>query len=160
MAMINRQQKSQSLAQVHQFPMQSPILEDLQHQEPLVFTKTRRLDAVDIEQLAQEIETLRRFEYQQLLGLLEVVMVQLLLWHYQAGAQAAIHYCQRAGSILQKQARLRRHLTVHSDFESQLDSAQQLAYANARHILEQWMTLPPATFPLECPFTVEQILGE
>jgi hypothetical protein len=113
-----------------------------------------RLDALDRENLAEEIESLGRSDRREIESSLKVLLAHLLKWHYQPegrnGSWRATIRDQRRGiaKVVKESPSLRTH-TVKA-------LKDEYAYAVSDAIDETGM--PEHAFPAACPFTIEQIL--
>src|SRR5579863_9871820 len=114
------------------------------------------LEHADVENLAEEIASLGRTEKRELVSRLSALLLHLLKWRYQPDER---------GPSWEASIRVQRY-----DIEDRLDDnpslkpllPQALASAYRRATLEAVAEtgLPGATFPLACPWTVEQVLGD
>lgn len=113
-----------------------------------------RYGDLDIENLVEELESLGRADKNAVLSHLRVLLLHLLKWQYQPDRRSSSWIntidTQRYEIGLLLTATLRRHLEA--NFES--------TYAKARRSATRETNLPLATFPLECPFSVADVLDE
>jgi hypothetical protein len=113
-----------------------------------------RLSEADIEQIADEIESMGKTEKRELASGLTVLLRHLLRWQYQPS---------RAGASWQATIRVqRRDLAVHmadnQSLKSVLSQALDQAYGNAVIEAAAGTGLPETTFPQSCPWSYEQIM--
>ena len=115
-----------------------------------------RLSEVDAQHLAEELEDLGKTERRSLGSHLRVLVTHLLKWQYQPGLRGASWRL----SVLNARAAIRDILadspSLVPEAPRQLEAVYQLARDNA--IGETG--LPEASFPADCPYTIEQVLFE
>lgn len=111
-----------------------------------------RLDALDRDNLAEEIESLGRSERKEIRKRLRVLVAHLLKWKFQPakrkGGWIATILVRELSRTLAENPSLRSH------------PAEVLAEIHevARITAADETGLPEDAFPIACPFTVEQIL--
>ena len=115
-----------------------------------------KLSDADIENIAEEIESMGRSEKRELISRLGVLLTHLLKWQYQPDRRGR----SWQGTIEQQRYRLERHLGENPSLKSQLDTAVQEAYKDARYDTEKETGIDRDTFPLECPFAFDQMTDE
>ncbi|MEH2193202.1 MAG: DUF29 domain-containing protein [Nostoc sp.] len=117
--------------------------------------KQGRLTELDLENLIEEIETMGRSEKKALRSNLEVVLMHLLKYKYQAE--------KRSGSwrarIREHRKRLREALEESPSLKPYFGEVFGLCYDNARLLAADETELHPAIFPEQSPFTPEQALN-
>jgi hypothetical protein len=124
-------------------------------QEQGVLLRTGRLDALDRENLAEEIETLGRSEFRTLVSFYELVLLHMLKWDYQPSKRTR----GWAGSIAVHRKHAEQTLTDNPSLKSRLEEAFERAYDLARLQAATETGIPLRTFPEACPFSREDILG-
>ena len=111
--------------------------------------------ALDITNLAEEIEDLGKGERCALKSRLEVLIMHLLKWHHQPQ--------QRTNSwkstIIAHRLRIQDLLTDSPSLKPYLKDILPQSYSNAKQLAAAETGLPLDTFPPHCPHTIEQILG-
>lgn len=113
-----------------------------------------RFDALDRENLAEEIESLGRSDRREIESRLKVLLAHLLKWRYQAeGRSGSWHSTirdQRRGiaKVIKESPSLRTHPA----------KALKDEYADAISDAVDETGISEDTFPATCPFTIEQIL--
>ncbi|MHC0065397.1 DUF29 domain-containing protein [Nostoc sp. UIC 10890] len=116
--------------------------------------KQGRLTELDLENLIEEIETMGRSEKKALRSNLEVVLMHLLKYKYQAE--------KRSGSwratIREHRKRIRQALEESPSLKPYFDEVFRLCYDDARLLAADETELHLATFPEQSPFTPEQSL--
>ncbi len=116
--------------------------------------KQKNFTQLDLENLIDEIETMGRSEKKALRSNLEVVLMHLLKYKYQAE--------KRSGSwratIREHRKRLRESLEESPSLKPYFSEVFGLCYDNARLLAADETELHLATFPEQSPFTPEQAL--
>ena len=111
---------------------------------------------VDIENIAEEIESMGKSERHALGSYLKNILMHLLKWQYQP---------ERRGnswklSIINGRDGIERSLEYSPSLAPQLTTMAAAEYRRARKMAAAETGLPLITFPDQCPFTVEQITGD
>jgi len=116
--------------------------------------KQGRLTELDLENLIEEIETMGRSEKKALRSNLEVLLMHLLKYEYQAE--------KRSGSwratIREHRKRLREALEESPSLKPYFSEVFGLCYDDARLLTADETELHLAIFPEQSPFTPEQTL--
>jgi hypothetical protein len=116
--------------------------------EQAALLRAGRLDQLDIDNMAEEIETLGRSEKRELVSRLAVLLTHLLKWQYQPG--------YRSGSwrttIRLQRDEVAEHLGENPSLRATLDATIATAYRRARTQAEGETGLPDKTFPATCPY--------
>jgi hypothetical protein len=115
-----------------------------------------RLDALDLEHLAEEIADLSKREQDAIESHLETLVMHLLKWRYQPDRrtrswEATIKVARRNIAKL-----LRRSPSLRRDVPAALDEV----YPNARIRAGAATGLADDIFPDGCPFTLDQVTGD
>lgn len=115
-----------------------------------------KMNEVDFENIIEEIESMGRSTFDQLVNRLCVLMAHLLKWQYQAekrknGWRATINEQRR------QIKRLMRH---HPSLKSRMEEAFSESYEDAAGQASDETEKPKSTFPERCPYTLEQCLDE
>jgi hypothetical protein len=115
-----------------------------------------RLSELDREHLAEEIESLGKAQYNELVSRLRVLLQHLLKWQYQP---------ERRGRSWQLTIRTQRieledHLADNPSLKSRLDTALPRAYRLARLDAAQATGLAPEVFPETCLYNAVEILDQ
>ena len=124
--------------------------------EQAALLRTGKLDSADIENIAEEIESMGRCEKSQLINRLTVLLLHLLKWRYQPSLRGN----RWRLTIKDQRCRLRRNMHDNPRLRSQLDDAMVDAYALAQIRAERETGLAVETFPEACPFTFDQATSE
>jgi Domain of unknown function DUF29 len=112
--------------------------------------------ALDLDNLAEEIESLGKRDRRTVQGHLKVLLLHLLKWTYQP---------QRRGASWQRNIHNARDtldptLNDSPSLREKLPEALAWAYPRARRQAHEQTGLPLATFPEGCPWAVTQVLDE
>lgn len=117
--------------------------------------KQKNFTQLDLENLIEEIETMGRSEKKALRSNLEVVLMHLLKYKYQAE--------KRSGSwratIREHRKRLKQALEESPSLKPYFDEVLGECYDHARLLAADETELAVATFSEQCPFIPEQILN-
>ena len=115
-----------------------------------------RVDDLDLQNLAEEIESLGKKDRRRLKSRLTVLLMHLLKWHYQPD--------QRSGSwdstIRTQRAEILQILLDSPSLRRDVSAFVQEKYDMARRNAAAETALPLATFPADCPFVPDEILTE
>jgi hypothetical protein len=122
--------------------------------EQAALLRSGQLSAADIENIAEEIESMGRSEKRELLSRLAVLLLHLLKWQFQPSLQGA---SWRATIRIQRRD-LARHLADNPSLRAKIDQAASDSYGDAVIGASVETGLSEQTFPVACPWTVDQIL--
>ena len=120
--------------------------------EQAALLRAGRLTEADIENIAEEIESMGRSEKRELINRLSVLMLYLLKWRH----QPAFRGNGWRLSIEEQRYRIDDHLKDNPSLKSQLDAAIHAAYRLAR--LGAMRETGMDVFSITCPFTFEQAM--
>jgi hypothetical protein len=118
--------------------------------------RDKRWEALDIEHLAEEIESLGSEQEHALESHLTILLLHLLKWHYQPARRGR----SWRTSILLARQRIARRLRRSPGLRPELPTLTDTAYADARKVAASQTDLPLTTFPATCPWTPEQLQDE
>jgi hypothetical protein len=115
-----------------------------------------RLGEVDLEHLAEELESMGRSEKRELIHRLAVLLAHLLKWQVQANRRG------RSWQLTLKEQRRQagRVLRDNPSLKPLLAEIVTDAHEDAILRAAQETGLEESAFPAACPFTLEQILDE
>jgi hypothetical protein len=125
-------------------------------QEQAQLVRSGEFSSLDLENVAEELESMGRSARRELRNRLAILLMHLLKWQY----QPAFRSRSWSGSV-QEQRREVQNLLDESPSLRPLviqDLAHIYALAAAKAVAETG--LAETTFPAACPFTPEQILAE
>jgi hypothetical protein len=111
---------------------------------------------IDIENIAEEIESMGRSDKRALGSHLVVILTHLLKWRYQPGLRSG----SWENSIDNGRFEVDEVLEESPSLKPQLAAKIQRAYPLSRRTASRETVLALTTFPEQCPFTVEQITGD
>ena len=123
--------------------------------EQAALLRAGRLSEADVENIAEEIESIGRGEKRELISRLTVLFAHLLKWRYQQNLRGRSWRL----TIEQQRRQLSRHLTYNPSLKSQLDEAMADAYQDARIEAERETHLTRSTFPADRPFTFDEAMN-
>lgn len=119
--------------------------------------RQKRFDELDIEHIAEELESMGASERRELLNRLDVLLMHLLKWQYQPERRGKswrltiIHQRTAIGRLLEQSPSLRRSLD---------DETVQSVYRKAVQVAAIETDLERHLFPLDCPYSLGQILDD
>ena len=125
-------------------------------QEQARLLRAGEFSQLDIENVAEELESMGRSDRREIESRLEVLLMHLLKWQLQVGHRSP-------GWVRTIREQRRRIAKVLRDSPSLRPAVPQLipeAYTEALDKAAQETGLPETMFPSACPFTLEQILDE
>ncbi len=114
-----------------------------------------RVSEADIENIAEEIESIGRSEKRELVNRLTVLFLHLLKWRFQPGLRSN---SWRLTSEEQRY-RLEDHLKDNPSLKGQLGQAMPDAYRLALVEAERETGLARTTFPTECRYTFDEAMS-
>ncbi len=121
--------------------------------EQAVFVRDGRWDAVDRDNLAEEIESLGREQFNKLVSALRVLMLHMLKWDHQPE--------RRSRSWVLSITVQRKHLAYviedNPGLKSRIMEALERAYDLALTEAAQETGLDEKTFPATCPYSFEDV---
>ena len=118
-------------------------------EEQVAHLRAGRLAALDVENVAEELESLMKSERRELLSRLEVLILHLLKWDHQPE-----HRSNRWRATVAEQRRRIRDLLVDSP---SLEQEVEAVHADAVRAAAIETPLSESAFPATLPYTVEQI---
>lgn len=115
--------------------------------------RAHKIDALDWENLAEEVESLARSEARELESRLEVLLVHLLKWRYQPKKRSRSWQL----TIREQRQRVARVVYQNPGLKSTLGESLTAAYGLACLAAVRQTGLGERTFPSASPWTFEQI---
>ena len=113
-----------------------------------------RLQDADIENIAEEIESMGKGEKRELVNRLTVLLAHLLKWQAQPGHRGrSWHF-----TILAQRDQLMDHLIDNPSLKPQMPEAITRAYSRAKMQALDETGLPDSALPSNNPWTQEQIM--
>jgi hypothetical protein len=125
-------------------------------QEQARLLRDRRWNELDIENLAEEVESVGRSDKHQIQNRLKVLLAHLLKWKYQPGARSSAW----RGTIREQRDRLRMVLDDSPSLHDYPALVFDSAYLSARLLAAKETGIDFTLFPESCPFTLEQALDD
>jgi hypothetical protein len=113
-----------------------------------------RLAEAEIENIAEEIESMGRSEKRELVSRLTILLQHLLKWQFQPGRRSVSWRLSIENTRLQ----LEDHLKDNPSLKSQLDEVMRSAYRRALNEAVAETGFARSTFPADCPYTYEQAM--
>jgi hypothetical protein len=113
-------------------------------------------DQLDIENIAEEIESLGRSDRRELKSRLTILFMHLLKWHYQLEQRS--NSCR--ATITEQRIRILDLLSESPSLGSYLKGEVDRCYNNAKDLAVDETGLIPNTFPQDCPYLLTEILEQ
>jgi Domain of unknown function DUF29 len=121
-------------------------------QEQAALLRDKKFTDLDLDNLAEEIESLGKRDRRELESRLRVLMTHLLKWRYQSAERSG----SWRGTITEQRLRIQRLLRDSPSLLAQVQACAHSEYPDARtKALDETGLL---TLPETCPFTAAQIL--
>ena len=115
-----------------------------------------RLSEADIENIAEEIESMGRSEKRELVNRLAVLLLHLLKWAYQPERRGKSWQL----TVEEQRRQIARHLRDNPSLCAGQDEAMADAYGDAVLRAERETDLPRNLFPWSSPYSFEQALDD
>jgi hypothetical protein len=122
-------------------------------EEQVAHLRAGRLSALDVEKLAEELESLMSSERRELENRLEVLILHLLKWDHQPARRSN----RWRSSVLEQRTRIRRVLRDSPSVKREVEPMCQDVYVDALRAAAIETRLSETTFPQALPYTLEQI---
>lgn len=116
----------------------------------------RQIDLLDWAHLKEEIQTLGRQEYRELVSRLAVLIGHLLKWEYQPERRSRSWFL----TIREQRRAIRRHLQQNPSLANRLLEAGAEGYEAGVDLTLRETELPLRTFPEQCPYAVDRVLTD
>jgi hypothetical protein len=113
-----------------------------------------KLDQADIENIAEEIESMGRTEKRELTSRLAVLLMHLLKWQFQPERRTRSWRL----TIEEQRRQTLRHLRDNPSLKPSLPETINDAYGDAVIAAERETDLARSTFPLSCPWLFDQFM--
>jgi hypothetical protein len=115
--------------------------------------RQQRFDEVDIEDLAEELDSMGKKERHELANRLVTLLGHLLKWQL----QPAYRSTSWRSSIIEQRKQMLRQIQYSPSLKPFVPEAIADAYPDAVDIALRETLLEPAVFPETCPYTPEQV---
>lgn len=122
--------------------------------EQAALLRAGKFDRVDVENVAEEIESLGRSDQYEIDSRLEILLAHLLKWQFQPGERSN----SWQASINEQRMRIARRIKASPSLKSYPAESVPGGYRIGRHVAVRETGLPESVFPEGCPYTIEQIL--
>jgi hypothetical protein len=116
----------------------------------------KQWQALDLEHLAEEIESLGNEQRHAVHSHLRLLLWHLLTWAYQPDHRATSWLL----SIMNARAEIDARLERNPGLRPEVPALVQRAYPRARRLASAETGVPLATFPETCPWPLDQLLDE
>ncbi|EDX72453.1 conserved domain protein, putative [Coleofasciculus chthonoplastes PCC 7420] len=114
------------------------------------------LSEIDVEHIAEELESMGKCDLRQLRSRLQVLVMHLLKWQYQPDKQSKTWLV----TIDHQRDEIETLLLDSPSLRSELEQGLARVYPKAVRDACRETGLPETTFPLSCPFEIEEILAQ
>ena len=118
--------------------------------------RSGKLAEADVENIAEEIQSMGRSEKRELAGRLEILLLHLLKWQHQQSFQSR----RWELTIKEQRAKLRNHLRDNPSLRPRIPECFEEAYANALYEAERETGLARKTFPDNCIWAIDDALAQ
>jgi hypothetical protein len=116
--------------------------------------RQHKFNEVDIEHVAEELESMGKSERRELTSRLTVLLAHLLKWKF----QPALRSRSWKNTILTQRIDIKELLEDSPSLHYELGERLAIAYEKARLSAEDETGIDKNNFPESCPFTFEQLL--
>lgn len=117
--------------------------------------KQGRFADLDIEHLAEELESMGASDKRELMSRLTVLLTHLLKWQYQPERRGVSWRL----TIAEQRRAIRRLLADSPSLKPLVPQYLASEYPDARDDAVYETSLSKSLFPVECPYTLEQVLS-
>jgi Domain of unknown function DUF29 len=124
-------------------------------QEQAKLLRSHKFSQVDIDNVAEELESMGRSDRREIDSRLEVLLLHLLKWQ----VQVMLHSPGWRGTIREQRRRIHKLLRESPSLHPAVAPLIPEAYEEARQRAAAETGLAAAMFPPECPFTQEEVLA-
>jgi hypothetical protein len=118
--------------------------------------RTGEFSQLDIQNIAEEIESMGRRDRREIASRLVVLIAHLLKWQVQVGFRSH----SWSATIREQRNRIEDLLDESPSLRPAVGSVQAAIYARARRTAADETGLAESAFPAECPFTTAELLAE
>ena len=122
--------------------------------EQAALIRARKFDRVDLENVAEEIESLGRSDKYQIDHRMEVLLAHLLKWNFQPTKRSN----SWKATLVEQRTRIARLIDESPSLRGRPGETLQGSYVIARYEAIKENELNEAMLPEACPYTIEQIL--
>lgn len=125
-------------------------------QEQADLLRGRRFEALDMDHLIEELESMGARERRELTNRLKVLLAHLLKWQYQAHLRSR----SWAATIKEQRMSIEALLDDNPSLHASMDQQIAKAYRMARLLAVKETNLEECTFPETCPYALDEIEQE
>ena len=119
--------------------------------------RERDYEAIDWDNLAEEIEAMARSERREVKNRLTIILIHLLKLKFEQGQMGHRHGWR--SSVIEQRRQIANTLEVSPGlFQGKREEVLVKAYGDARRDAALESQLPTTTFPEECPWLYEQVM--
>ena len=122
--------------------------------EQAALLRSGKLSLADIENIAEEIESMGRTEQRELESRLTVLLLHLLKWRFQPKHRGA----SWEATIRVQRRDITRHIDRNPSLKPRVAEATSYAYENARIEAGAETGMGEDTFPASCPWSFDQMI--
>ncbi|MFS8741487.1 DUF29 domain-containing protein [Synechococcus sp. O70.2] len=123
-------------------------------QEQATLLRTGRLEQLDTEHLAEEIEALGRQERRELVNRLGILLGHLLKWQFQPQLRGK----SWQATIIEQRQDIQELIAESPSLKSYLAEAMEKAYRKGLLLVVRETPLSLQDLPDQCPYTFEQVM--
>ncbi|HXZ17420.1 MAG TPA: DUF29 domain-containing protein [Roseiarcus sp.] len=124
--------------------------------EQAALLRARRFDAADVDNIAEEIESMGRGEKRELVNRLAILLLHLLKWQFQPGFRSP----SWNATIREQRIRLRSHMRDNPSLKSKQDESFGEAYELAVVGAARETGMPESAFPKSSPYSFDEAADE
>jgi len=117
--------------------------------------RSGEISSIDAENIAEELDSMGRSDRRAIESRLTVLLTHLLKWQM----QPAMRSTSWSGTIREQRRQIERLLRESLSLRPLVAETLPEAYGEAREDAVEETGLPEAEFPIECPFTSEEVLS-
>jgi Domain of unknown function DUF29 len=117
--------------------------------------RSGKFSTLDIENLAEEVESLGRRDRRELTSRLTTLLMHLLKWQFQPEMQSG----SWRGTLAEQRLRIRRLLQDSPSLRLALEGAVDECYEDAKLQASAETGLPVSMFPATCPYPMVDVLN-
>jgi uncharacterized protein DUF29 len=117
--------------------------------------RSGQFSSIDVDNIAEEIESLGRSDKRAIESRLTVLLTHLLKWQ----AQPRLRSTSWSGTIRKQRRRIEKLLRESPSLRPFVGEVLAEAYADAREDAADETGLPETDFPAECPFSADEVLS-
>ena len=123
-------------------------------EQQAALVRAGRLDQLDLDNLAEELDTMGRGEWGELENRLELLLMHMLKWDYQPARRSR----SWKDTIREQRNALRRLLRRSPSLKRDLEDTVADVYPDALGRASDQTGLSPSTFPDRLPYSLAQVL--